>query len=229
MKDNSMAKLGGICSILVGILYLVVGGAYFLFPAGQQMGGSTSEFLISVAESSTVLVIQYWALALLGLLAIAAVMAISDLVRSANEGLIRWTSTLAIIGFAVTAVQNLLLQDHTPKLAASYVQADPSAQAALEVMGPRYLDPDALMILGAVGLWIMVVNWFALRGGQLPTGLAYVGLAGGIAYVIGLAGTTLQQLPILTVIAAGLGGIILAPIWYIWTGLILRRMSTEAS
>lgn len=63
----------------------------------------------------------------------------------------------------------------------------------------------------------------------MPTGLAYVGLAGGIAYVIGLAETTLQQLPILTVIAAGLGGIILAPIWYIWTGLILRRMSTEAS
>jgi len=223
-----MAKLGGICSILVGILYLVVGGTYFLFPAGQQAGGSTSEFFASVAESSTVLVIHYWALALLGLLAIAAVMAISDLVRSANEGLIRWTSTLAIIGFAVTAVQNLLIQDHTPQLAAGYVQADPSAQAALEVMGPRYLDPDALMILGAVGLWILVVNWLALRGGQLPTVLAYVGLAGGIVYLLALA-SSLLQLPILVAITAGLGGVILAPIWYIWTGLVLRRMSTEAS
>jgi hypothetical protein len=173
--------------------------------------------------------IHYWALALLGLLAIAAVMAISDLVRSANEGLIRWTSTLAIIGFAVMAVQSLLLQDHTPKLAAGYVQADPSAQAALEVMGARVLDPDAWMGFGAVGLWFLVVNWLALRVVQLPTVLAYVGLAGGIAYALVLAGTTLQQLPILTVIAAGPGGIILAPIWYIWTGLILRRMSTEAS
>ncbi|MCK4897983.1 MAG: DUF4386 family protein [Anaerolineales bacterium] len=228
MKDNSMAKLGGICSILVGILYLVVAVNYFLLPAGQQAGASSSQFFASVAESSTGLVIQSWVLALGALLAIAAVMAISDLVRSANEGLIRWTSTLAIIGFAVQAVQSLMIQDHTPRLAAGYVQADPSAQAALEVMGPRGLDPELWMVLGAVGLWVLVVNRLALRGGQLPTGLAYVGMALGIAYALAVAGVVLQ-FPILSAITAGLAGIILAPIWYIWTGLVLRRMSTEAS
>jgi hypothetical protein len=40
------------------------------------------------------------------LLAIGAVMAIADHVRRANEGLIRWTPTLAIIAYAVTAVGN---------------------------------------------------------------------------------------------------------------------------
>ena len=228
MKDNSMAKLGGICAILVGISYLVVGGTYFLLSAEQQAGGATSQLFASVAESSTGLVIQYWAFVLGALLAVAAVMAISDLVRSANEGLIRWTSTLAIIGFAVTAVRFLIAQDQMPRLAASYVQADPSARAALEAIGPMNLDPEAWMGFGVVGLWFLAVNWLALHGGQLPTVLAYIGLAGGIAYALVVAGPSLQ-FPILSSVAAGLGGIILAPIWYIWTGLILRRMSMEAS
>ncbi len=222
MKENNIAKLGGTCAILVGISYIVIGITYFLLPPAQQPGASASEFYASVADGSTVLVIQYWAFALGAVLAIAAVMAVSDLVRTANEGLVRWISTLAIIGFAVVAVQYLLIQDHTPQLAAGYVQVDNSAQASLEVMGTRGLDPDAWVGFGMVGLWVLVVNWLALRGGQLPKGLTYVGLAVGIAYALVVAGSALS-IPLLIAIAAGLGGIILGPIWYIWTGILLRR------
>lgn len=224
MKDNSMAKLGGTCAILVGISYLVIAVAFFLLPAGQEppVVGSEGEYFTSVAESSTAQQVEFWAFGLSSLLAIAAVMAVSDLVRSANEGLVRWTSALAIIGFAVMAAQYLLLQDHTPRLAAQYVQLDESAQAALRAMGPRVLAADGWLDFGVVGLWFLVVNWLALRGGELPKGLAYVGLAGGIAYWLVVAGNVLD-IPLLITITAGLGGAILAPIWNIWTGLRLRQ------
>ena len=228
MKDNSIAKLGGTCAILVGISYMVVGVTFFMLPAEQQPGGSAAEFLASVAASSTVVVVQYWAFALGALLAIAVVTAVSDLVRSANEGLVRWTSTLAILGFAIVAVQFLILQDHSPQLAAGFVEADESAQAALAIMGTRGLDPDAWMGFGTVGLWFLVVNWLAMGGSQLPKGLTYVGLAAGIAYALVVAGNVLS-IPVLIAVAAGLGGIVLGPIWYIWTGVVLRRTSTQPS
>ncbi len=230
MKDNSIAKLGGTCAILVGISYLVIGVTFFMLPVEQQAGGASTvaEFLESVAPDSSMLVIQYWAFALGALLAIAVVTAVSDLVRSANEGLVRWTSTLAILGFAVVAVSFLVLQDHTPLLAAGFVEADESAQAAIGIIGTRSLDPDGWMGFGTVGLWFLVVNWLAMGGGQLPKGLTYVGLAGGLAYVLIVAGNVLS-IPVLISIAAGLGGVILGPIWYIWTGVVLRRTSTQLS
>jgi len=228
MKDNSIAKLGGTCAILVGILYLVVGVTFFMLPAEQQPGSAAAEFLKSLAASSTVTVVQYWAFALGALLAIAVVTAVSDLVRSANEGLVRWTSTLANIGFAVVAVGFLIAQNDSPRLAAGFVKVDESAQAALAVMGTRGLDPDGWMGFGTVGLWFLVVNWLAMRGGQLPKGLTYVGLAAGVAYALVVAGNVLS-IPVLIAVAAGLGGIIIAPIWYIWTGVVLRRPNTQLS
>ncbi len=225
MRDNSIARLGGTCAILVGISYLVVGAAVFMLPPEQQQGISAADFYTSVATSSTVLIIQYFALALGALLGIAVVTAVSDRVRSANEGLVRWTSTLAIIGFAVIAVEFLILQDHTPQLAVGFVEADESAQTALAIMGSRDLDPDSWMGFGTVGLWIFVVNWLAKGGGQLPKSLTYVGLGAGIAYALVVAGTVLN-IQVLIMVAAGLGGIVLGPIWYIWTGVVLRRTST---
>lgn len=228
MRDRSIARLGGTFAILVGILYIVVGVTYFVLPVEQQVGGTASEFLESVATSSTVLLIQYWAFALSALLAIAVVAAVSDLVRSANEGLVRWASTLATLGFAVVAVSFLIQQDHTPLLAAGFVEADQSAQTALETMGTRSLDPDGWMGFGTVGLWVLVVNLLAIGGGQLPKGLAYVGVAVGIAYALVVPGLVLN-LPLLIAIAAGVGGVILGPIWYIWTGIVLRRTPTYAT
>ncbi len=228
MNDSSISKLGGTCAILVGISYLVVGVTFFLLPEGQQPGASGAEFLASVAAGSTVSIVQYFAFALGALLAIAVVTAVSDRVRSANEGLVRWTSTLATLGFAVIAVQFLMVQDHTPLLAAGYDTADESARAALEIMGTRSLDPDGWMGFGTVGLWVLVVNWLARGGGQLPKGLATVGLAVGIAYALVVAGNVLS-IPLLISVAAGLGGIVLGPIWYIWTGVVLRQTSTPTS
>lgn len=226
MNDNSIAKFGGTSAILVGLSYVVVGVTFFMLPAAQQPGGgSPAEFFTSVTAGSTLLTVQYLAFAVGALLAIAVVPAVSNRVRSANEGLVRWTSTLAILGFAVVAVQFLLLQDQTPQLAAGFVAADESAQAAVVIIGTRSLDPDGWMGFGTVGLWFLVVNWLAMGGSQLPKGLTYVGLAAGVAYGLVVAGNVLS-IPTLIAIAAGLGGIVLAPIWYIWTGIVLRRPQT---
>lgn len=226
MECKSMAKFGGLCAILAGIAYIVVGITYLLLPEAQQTGVG-DELLTSVAEGHTVLMVFYWAFALASLFMIGAVMAISELVRPACEGCIRWTSTLAIIGYAVAAASFLLLQDHTPKLAAAYVAADESARAALAAMGPRSLDPDYWMGFGTVALWVLTVNWLALGGGQFAKGLAFIGLLAGIAYALVVAGGVLD-VPVLIAISAGLGGIILGPIWLIWIGFVLRRARTEA-
>jgi len=224
MRDTSVAKLGGLCSILVGLSYLAIGITFLLMPGEQQPGGTASadDFFKSVAQNSTMLVLYCWAFAVGGLAAVAAVPAISELVSSANEGWVRWTSTLAIIGYVVLAVEYLVLQDEVPRMAAGYLQSDASARAAIGVVGSLNLNSGGWIGFGTVGLWLTVVNWLALRRGQWPKVLAVLGLILGIGNGLVIAGFILGS-PILILIAAGLGAIILAPIWFIWMGVRLRR------
>ena len=143
MKDNTLSKLGGTLSILVGISYVIIGVAYVLAPADQKPGANATQLVPSLAQNSTWLLIEYWAFALGALLALGAVLAISETVRGANEGWLRWASNLAIVGFAVTAINYFRLLAVQPLRAMAYVAGDASTKAALAVglIGARLPSP----------------------------------------------------------------------------------------
>lgn len=224
MKENSLSRLGGVCSILVGISYVVVGIAYLLLPAEQKAGADSAAFLASFAQNPSMAALQYWAFALGAVLALAVVLAISEKVRSVNEGWVRWTSSLALVGFAVAAIQYFRYTALYPGRAAAYAAADTATKAALAAnQSMMSLDPDGWLTFGGVGLWFLVVNLLALRGNIWPKTLAYVGIVGAIAYWFVVAGFVLEVGIFVTIAAAA--AVIVAPIWYIWAGTILRQAS----
>jgi uncharacterized protein DUF4386 len=226
MKDNTLSKLGGTCSILTGVTIVVTAVLYLLLPAEQQDAcGCPEKFLVSMAQSPTLYIVEEGLFGLSSLLAIAAVLAISESVRSAHEGWMRWTSNLAIIGQAVNTIEALHRMVFDPLKAAAYMKGDAAVKAALTVPGAvqGLFDPQGWLRLGAVGLWVLVVSLLALRGGPWPRPLAYVGIGGGIAYVLVVFGQAFQ-IQLLIAIVAGVGGVILIPLWYIWLGLRLRQV-----
>jgi hypothetical protein len=228
IKDKSLSKLGGICSILLGVSYIVIAVTFLPLPPEQQqivgLYTNPGAFLESFAKNPTLLIVEFWAEALGSLLGIAAVLAISEGVRSTkNEGWVRWISMLAIIGLTITAIDDFRFLALTPIRAAAYVNGDAAVKAALTVPGAlEGLDPQPWLRLGAVGLWVLVVSLLALRGGIWPKPLAYVGIGSAIVYWLAVAGIVLQLVSVIR-IKAGAGAFILVPIWYIWLGLRLRK------
>ena len=320
MHTNGDRRLSAVMAVMVGISYIAVGVIYFLLPEEQQPGAGVHRFLTSIeADGSALSLALYWSFAVGALLAIGVVFAVSGLVTQGHEILVRWASTLAIIGFAVVAVQFIIFQQQVPDLAHDYglmesefvgvgtrfviddagervavrhtgiLFADPGVQAgdvllgidgqavtkemsdislvemlngplgsqvvlrlrtgdggprdvavtrrqnrvlevqarrAVTAIGLTELDQHNWIGFGTVGLWFLVVNWLARTGRRLPTGLTYVGLGVGIAYMLVVAGGALDQEDLIA-IAAGVGAIILAPVWWIWTGVFFWR-SQEA-
>ena len=66
-------------------------------------------------------------------------------------------------------------------------------------MGLPRLDPTGLFSFGMLGLWLASFSWAARRA--LGPVLPWLGMLG-----------------------AGLGGVIVAPIWSVWLGTVLWRM-----
>jgi hypothetical protein len=223
MKDTTLSKLGGTCSILTGASIIVTAVMYLLLPSEQQDAcGCPDQFLASLAHTPTLYVAESGLFALSSLVAIAVVPAIYETVRATHVGWARWSSTLAIIGFAVNAIDQIRHAALQPPQATAYLQGDAAVRAALTAPGAlQALDPQGWLRLGAVGLWILVVNLLALRGGTWPKPLALVGIVGAIVYSLVVV-AQVAQIQSLIVILAG-GGVFLIPLWYIWLGLRLRK------
>ncbi len=225
MDDKSGAKLGGVCSIIVGILYVLIGITFLLVPAEQKGGiDEIARFLPSFHKNPTAMTLLYVEFALCAILAIAAVPAISGIVRTVNEGWTRWTSNLAFLGFALVAIYYFQMLAIAPSRAAAYVAGDVSTKAALAV--PIGVDPQFLLRYGVIGLWILVVSVLALRGGKLPKILSIVGIIAAILYWALAVNDVLGVAMVMRPIIAIAGGIIAAPIWFIWVGLKLLKTTS---
>lgn len=152
MVDKSLLKLGGACAILLGVAKLIASAAYFVVPPEQRLSVPGTLFLPSFAQDSTFLMTIFWLEALVGVLGLAVIPAMSGLVRAANEGWVRWTSNLALVGYAVSAIGYTLTIARLPAIAAAFVAGDASTKAALAVVWKSSPDLFGLWGYGAIGV-----------------------------------------------------------------------------
>lgn len=221
MNNNSLGRLGGLCAILLGISYVLIGILFLLMPADQRPGSDAIAFYGYVAENPTLIRAYYLVFALGAVVGLGAVPAISEKVRPLHEGWMRWMTSLAYLGFAVTAIDNFGFWATQAYRAMAFVKADDPIRRALDINAPG-LDTQAFLGFGGVGAWVLVISLLALRGNTWPRLLSYLGIAVASSYWLVVAGNLFDTGLFLS-IAAALGGVLLGPVWYIWVGLILRR------
>lgn len=220
MKDNSLNIVGGTGAMLAGVAYILVGLAFFL--DSTESASSAAEFLTRFAENPAMHLLGHWAFGMAGIFMLAAVPALSEPVRRINEGWVRWTTTLAIIGFALTAVGNFRAAANELIGARALMSGDAMARTAIvEAVRLGYLDPQGWFQFGAVGVWFLVISLLAQRNALWPRPLVFLGIASAVLYWFVPLGRVLE-LELLNALAAGLGGVVIGPIWLIWLGIRLR-------
>lgn len=105
-------------------------------------------------------------------------------------------------------------------LSLSYIPADSSQTATVWLATGSVLEGlvGRIEVLG--GLWILLVTWGALRAGELPRTLNYLGLAVGVAGIT----TAVPALAVLGIIFK-VGEIV----WVVWLGIAMFRNSPNAA
>lgn len=223
MKNSQVLRVGGLFAILLGLAKLLSGIFYLLLSSDLRAEVPAAKFLPAFAQNPSMLTGLFWIEALVGVLGIAVVPALSSLVQEGNEGWVRWAANLATAGFVVSSVGYLLSIAKLPGIAAAYVKGDPSTQAALAAVWKSSIDLLGLWGYGAIGLWIFIASFSALKKMEFSKTWVYLGMLYGILFFLIPVGTIFKTQGAL--LAAALAGAIISPIWWIWTGMTLRKAS----
>lgn len=222
MESRIGSRVGGACAILVGVSYLLVGVFHTLSPMEHRISSGPDVFLSTIASGFSFSSLVTWSFAVGAVCAFAAIPAIARRFRELDSEWIDWMRNMALLGFAVTAVNQFTVIATWPDIAASYVEGDAATRAVLAAQPLLPLDPQGWLLYGATGAFVFVVSLLALRAHALPKALGYSGLGAGIMFWLALAGFVVESETLVS-IGAALGGVVLLPIWYMWIGLRLRR------
>ena len=220
MKNDSVTTFGGWCGILIGMVTVLTGVAVLLLPADQQLGSPGARQLPSIAANPTMLILVHIGFTLVAVLGFGFIPALSNWVRGETDGLLRWTSSLAYLGYAVWAIASVNTISRLPRVAEAFVAGDASTKAALVADWRSSMDPYALWSFGGVGLFILVASWLALRGGRFAPWHSYLGVAVGILFLL-VPIAFIFRITFLFTLVDVLGGI-LSAIWYFWSGQVMR-------
>ncbi|QDE68334.1 MULTISPECIES: DUF4386 family protein [Myxococcus] len=227
-KTSTVYRFGGICGVLTGLLYIVIAGSMVVDPGASKATATTTtpEYWQGLASNLTPFIVRQVAYILSGFTGVGFVVALSTFVRrDENAGWVNWGAILGASAYVITGVDGSRLLATLPHLAQQWATGDAATRQMVEfTYSVSRLDPGTYMRFGALGLWTLTVALASLKSGILSkplTGLTFVATTGYVLVVVGIAG----RIMVLQELGAVIAGILVAPIWFIWSGIAIRRAS----
>jgi len=220
-KRARRLQFGGICSITVGILCVLTGVTHLLLPRGQLRGASgvDSQFFESLASNSMVFVLHYWIVVFLSILSVAVILSLFELLQDHRSGLVSWAVVIGLFAAGLSMLDFAYVGIKAPQLAKLFVSAPQEVRSALLMWGLRTIDP-CFLSWGLMGIFVITINAYLLRYKFIKHILSIIGLIGGAFYFLLFLGS-LFHVSLMIDISAVIGGVVLAPIWYIGIGFVL--------
>lgn len=222
--QSHIARVGGTGAFVVAVVYMVVSLNYLRWP----VSATPAELMQLLRSNPAFHYISTLGFALIAIMMIPVITALTELLQRANAGMVRWAAVIGYIGCGGTIMSNFRMLRLVPARAEAFLEGDEMIRTAIQYnwIG-NSLDPDGWLFFGALGFWTLVTAWTVLREGNLfPRSYGYLGFAVAALLFLALLGNLL--LPALGTAAAGLGGLVVGPAWSVWTGILLRRQAASA-
>jgi hypothetical protein len=221
-------RVTAIFAFVAAIAAATVGVSHFLMPRAQLhfATGVTEAFFESLAEGSGAFRMHYWSFVVATVAFTGVVMGGRQLVATPRSLFYRVAEVWALVGLSVTAIDFALMQSKALSMAAGFGHLDVPARSAVVAIGLPHLDPTGLFGFGLFGLWLAAFSWAARRA--LGSALPWVGILGALLYEAVFLGCLVHR-PMLIDLGAGFGGVVIAPAWSVWLGIVVWRARDGAA
>jgi len=214
---NNSQKMGGIAALYMAAAY-VLGIVGFKLVADYSAVVDPVAKVAFLGENQTIMYILHLLVYVVwGIFMVVLALALYERLKASSPAMAQTATVFGLIWAGLIIASGMIfnigmdnvvdLFDTDPAQAATVWLA---IESVFEGMG------GGNEIVG--GIWILLVSWAALRAGEFPRVLNYLGL------VLGVAGI-LSAIPALGEIGAaifGLGQIV----WFLWLGIVMLRNSS---
>ena len=213
---NNLQKMGGVAALVEAATYLVgiVVAFTVLAPIWEL---DPAQYVAFLVDNQNFMHIWHLIIYLVnGIFLIVLVLALYERLKAGSPAMAQVATAVGLIWAGLIIASGLLIINDLGVIADLYAQ-DPAQAATIWVA----LSAVENGLGGAVelpgGLWVLLVSWAALQGGELPKALNYLGLLVGTVGVV----TAVPGLGELGAVF-GLGSIV----WFMGLGIVLLRSSS---
>jgi len=218
---KNLQKMGGVAALYGTAAYLFAMVGYLLILGDVLVEDPVQRVALLVENQAFLYILNLFTYTVFGLFLVVLVLALYDQLKVGSPALTLTATGIGFIWSCVVIASGMIANIGMSTVVDLYGQ-DPVQAATV------WLAIDSVAtglgggggeILG--GTWILLVSWAALRTGEFPRALNYLGV------VIGIAGL-LSVVPVLGELRGLIFGLGQLP-WFIWLGIIMLRGKTNAA
>ena len=220
-------KTGGIAALIMAATWLV-GFAVLLgvlTPAGYYDPGVDAAGRVAILEDNqTIASIGYLVpFVVWGIFQVVLALALYDRLKAGAPAMTQTATAIGLIWAGLVIASGMVANVGIATVVDLYERDPAQAGTAWQAIESVVLGlGGGNEIVG--GVWVLLIGWAALRIGELPKALNYLGIVAGVSGI-------LTVIPVLEVLGAvevlglifGLGLIV----WFIWVGIVMLRSSSS--
>jgi len=217
---KSLQKMGGLAALYAGAAY-VAGMVFFLSVVDVSSVADTVEKVALMADNLVSLYIMHLIIYVVwGAFMIVLALALSERLKAGSPAMVQ-TATVFGLMWACVIISAGMIHNSGMETVVDLYGKDP-AQAATVWLAVDSVFAGlggSIEVLG--GIWILLISWAALRAGQLPRVLNYLGVLVGLAGIV----SVVPALAVIFIFIFALGQIV----WFVWLGVIMLRGSPSTA
>jgi len=221
-RRASICKIGAYCAFIAGACYSLIVCCAFLSPATIASYVTSAQYFEDFIAYRPIFIFLKALMIIANSAFVGVVLAFHSLVRAKNYGKMTLFSVLAIIGLGVGVFQSVLDMTMVPYLADQYAQGSYVIKQVIIALGVA--NPAIYIIsLGFPGLWFIFVSIMAISNKNIPRLLVLLGLMWGVGNLVTVFAHVVVIIWLIYFVA--FGALCAAPIWSIWEGIFLLKIS----
>jgi len=217
---KNLQKMGGIAALYEAAAY-IVGMLGFLFVVDVSGVADPIQKVALMADNQAFLyTLHLIVYAVWGVFMVVLALALYDRLKAGSPALAQTATVFGLFWACVIIVGGMIHNIGMQNVVDLYGK-DPAQAATVWSAIDSVLEGlgGSNEVIG--GLWILLISWAALRAGELPRVLNYLGVAIGVAGII----SVIPALAEIFIYVFALGQIV----WFVWLGIVMLRSRTSAA
>ncbi|NQV13861.1 DUF4386 family protein [bacterium] len=212
--------MGAIAALCMAAVYLIAMVGYLLVLGTLGDFDAVQKVALLVDNQSFLYILNLIAYVIAGLVMVVLALALYERLKAGSPAMMQIATIIGLI-WATVLIASGLIRNFGMGSVVDLYSTDPS-QAGMVWLAIESVFEGLSCATGEIlgGPWVLLVSWAALRGGELPKALNYLGVVLGVAGILSI----IPALFLMLAIVFGMGKIV----WLIWLGIVMLRSSQSA-